>query len=87
MTEFLIILTIYAMLVVINRFLYLALLRMDESYAYDDELFGILFVPVIGTIVVLMMIIAETDFDDERSFLGRMWTAFRNFFLPKHLRK
>jgi hypothetical protein len=87
MTAFLIALTIYAVLIVINRFLYVALINMDESYAYDDELFTIIFIPAIGTIVLIAIMISEIDFDDQSVFLSRLWTAFRNLFLPKRLRR
>jgi hypothetical protein len=83
---YLIITVAYIANVFINRFLYMQVQRISCDY-YDDPLtFTMVFFPLVGTVILLLIILAEYDFDDTDLFFNRLIRKFWNLFRIKRYR-
>lgn len=83
---YLIIVVAYIANVLLNRFLYMQVQRISCDY-YDDALtFIMVFFPMIGTVILLLVILAEYDFEDPDLFFNRLMRKFWNLFRIKRYR-
>ena len=86
MTYFIMI-VVYLASVLINRFLYIRLQRISYDYDDDSITFAMVFVPLVGTVILLLVILAEYDFDDRSNGFNRAIEKFWNLFRPKNMRR